>query len=385
MIIITGDSRAKKVEEAMGPEELKAMKPVFLVKYGAKITSILQMLKDFQASSQEIPEMVVIIGLLCDILEKKKDEKTGWPIMRVKREEWKGGKYPAVEGALQMREEVEEELKKMWSDARIIWVLPFPVDLTTYVKSCASKEVPREEELLINKQSLYFNDYMSTMDKVFQKVLAENVIPWFPLWKDVTDQTTPFSRNEYRDFMAGIRVGKRVPSLYPEASIDGLHPNYRVAQALIRVISKKHARLERKPVGNLPVPLPKVNYKEQASQTENSYSDQVTQTEKTTNSLIYREQASQTEDTTPATVPAATSAVSTLSITSTRVSPIMRREPGEIFIFWQLPCGHGDWESLEDRRLLVCAECGIRFPIDDMVSQETIIRRNVFKMKPKPK
>ena len=356
----------RKVEEAMGSEELDLMRPVFLVKNGAKINSILQMLQEFKATTKNVPEMVVIVGLIGDILEKKRDDNVGWPLMRVKKEEWMSGKYPAVEGALQMRKEIEEELNKMWAGVKIIWVLPFPIDLATYVKSCTNKEIPRQVEFEINQQTLHFNDYMSTMDKVFQKVQKDNVIPWFPLWKDATYRTFLSAPEEYKDFMARIRMGKRVPPLYPEASLDGLHPNYRVAQALIRVLLRKYVRRE-KVVEHVPVPV--VTFKEQSTQTEScifapASRDQASQTERTTSVLIYREQASQTEN----------------KIILVKSGP----RGSNVISSSELPCGHEGWDYLKEEHAFSCVSCGGFFPIKDLVREETMIQRNVLKIRSKP-
>ena len=46
---------------------------LFLVKNGAKIHSILQMLIEFKVTTKDVPDMVVIVGFIGDILEKKRD------------------------------------------------------------------------------------------------------------------------------------------------------------------------------------------------------------------------------------------------------------------------------------------------------------------------
>lgn len=241
MIIFVGDSRVRNIEGAFGSHDFKEAKPIFLPKAGARIPVILEMLKDFKKNHQEVPVMIVIIGMVGDILEKKTDGKAGYPLMKVRAEAWNKDKvYPAVDGSLQMRWEVEEDIGKLWPEVKITWVLPFPIDLGTYIKSCATKQVPRHAECAANIETLKFNNYMSMLDKFFQKEKGEDVIPWFNFWKDVANPRPSGTPDEFHEFMKSLRNGDRVPSLYPESSLDGLHPQMRTSQGLIRAVLRKY-------------------------------------------------------------------------------------------------------------------------------------------------
>ena len=81
---------------------------------------------------------------------------------------------------------------------------------------------------------------MSALDKIFQRSTADmDVIPWFAPWKEVSGQKTG-APCEFRDFMAKLRKGERVPSLYPESTLDGVHPQVQASQALFRIIFRKY-------------------------------------------------------------------------------------------------------------------------------------------------
>ena len=335
MIIIVGDSRVRHVEKAFGAADLGKLKPVFLCKAGARIPTILDLLKDFRTSHSEEPVLITIIGLIGDVLEKRTDENIGWPQMKIREEALKGKVYPAVEGALQMRQEVEEEIRGIWRDVQIVWILPFPVDLGTYVKSCATKPVPRHVECAANKTTLLFNNYMASMDKKFQRVEWDvDVIPWFNIWRDVSNwkRGTP---DEFKIFMHALRQGDRVPSLYPESSLDGIHPQLQTSQGLIRAIVRKYRlTLSARPK------TPK-------------------QVEK------------------PAEVEAAASPNCDKAVQTDPKSYIALRTSSTTSI--ELPCGHFNFTVRDDGDLFMCNDCDSSYREDDLKFEVAVMKKITLK------
>ena len=239
MLLIVGDSRVHNLEQALAEVDRKRFRPVLLSKPGARIPHILEMLNQHKDKKEPVPTMIVIVGIICDVLIKKNGED--YPSITFREEVYNESKeYPALGGAEQMRQNVEDEITGMWPGVRTVWVLPFPVDLGTFVRSRSAKPLSRKVESEANQVTLNFNNYVSALDKIFQKSSHDmDVIPWFAPWKDVSGQKVG-AACEFRDFMARLRKGERVPSLYPESSLDGLHPQVRTSQALLKLIFRKY-------------------------------------------------------------------------------------------------------------------------------------------------
>ena len=229
------------LEKAVSDVYRKELDPIFLYKNGARMPSILGMLEDFQQNNGKgkTPVLVAIVGLVGDALSKK-TVPAGHSTFEMRLEvKNKRQEFPALGGMLKMRGEVEGKLDTMWPGIRTLWVLPYPADLCTFVRSYAAEPVTREIECGTNKISLEFNNYMAALDKVFQREeLDRDVLPWIQYWKDASgqEQGTPC---EFRTFMAKVRNGERVPVLYPNSTLDGLYPRTRTSQGLIRAIARK--------------------------------------------------------------------------------------------------------------------------------------------------
>ena len=221
MLLIVGDSRVRYLEQALTEADRKRFRMIFMNKPGARISNILEMLNQHKDTNGSVPTMVVIVGLIADVLIKRKEH----PVFSFRDEvDNENQEYPAVGGAGTMRQNVEDELEGMWPGVHAVWVLPFPVDLGAFVKERAGKRLTRQEEKEIDQVSLRFNNYMSALDKLFQKSTQDmEVIPWFAPWKEVSGQKAG-EPCEFREFMARIRRGERVLTLYPESTLDGLHP-----------------------------------------------------------------------------------------------------------------------------------------------------------------
>ena len=239
MLLIVGDSRVRYLERALTEGDRKKFGTTLLSKSGARISNILEMLNQYKDKKEPAPEMIVIVGLICDVLIMRKGEEH--PTFSFREEVYAQSlEYPALGGAEQMRQNVEDELEGMWPGVRTVWVLPFPIDLGTFAKEKAGKRLSRQAESAIDQVTLRFNNYMSVLDKTFQKSTVDmDVIPWFAPWKEVSGQRIG-APCEFRDFMARLRRGERVPSLYPESSVDGLHPQVPASQALLRIIFRKY-------------------------------------------------------------------------------------------------------------------------------------------------
>ena len=241
MLIIVGDSRVCNLEQALSEMDRKRFHPAFLSKPGARIPHVLEMLNQYKDRNGSTPKMIVIVGLIADVLMKKNGKE--YPSFTFREEVYnKQQEYPSLGGAEEMRQNIEDELEGMWPGVRTVWVLPFPVDLATFVRSRSTKPLPRHVECEVNQVSLDFNNYMSAFDKIFQRSAHDmEVIPWFAPWKDVSGQGQMAGATcKFRDFMARLRKGERVSSLYPESSLDGLHPQVRASQALFRIIFRKY-------------------------------------------------------------------------------------------------------------------------------------------------
>ena len=130
MIIIIGDSRVKQVELAFSQQQKRAMEPICLVKPGAKMETILEMLNLFKRERRGIPLMVAVVGFLGDVLRKK--EQKGFSTFQLNRERVYSNSYPAAEKIQEKRNDVDEEIRKLWPGTRIIWVLPYPLDFGRY-------------------------------------------------------------------------------------------------------------------------------------------------------------------------------------------------------------------------------------------------------------
>ena len=181
MIIIIGDSRVKQVELAFSQQQKRAMEPICLVKPGAKMETILEMLKVFKQERRGIPLMVVVVGFLGDVLRKK--EQKGFSTFQLNRERVYSNSYPAAEIIQEKRNNVDEEIRRLWPGTRIIWVLPYPLDFGRYERSHAADTISWSWENHANRQSLAFNDYNFMVDIVFQGNGSQDAIPWFPIWK----------------------------------------------------------------------------------------------------------------------------------------------------------------------------------------------------------
>ena len=229
------------LEKAMSDVYRTEVEPVFLYSNGARIPSILKMLLQYKETNEKkVPVMVVIVGLLGDCLLKKNSPE-GHSVFKI-REEVRSKKleYPALEGLSKMRADVEGKLVEMWPGVRILWILPFPVDLGTYVRTYATEPISRRVECNANQVSLEVNNYMAAVDKRLQRgSLDWDVLPWYHFWKDVSGQkeNTPC---EFHEFMGRLRKGERAPVLCPDASLDGLNPRIRTSQGLIRAIVRKY-------------------------------------------------------------------------------------------------------------------------------------------------
>ena len=336
MLLLVGDSRVRDVEKAFRCPALEEVTPVFLVKSGARMHVILEMLKTYKGDHQEVPVMIAIIGFLGDILVKKNDAERGYPLMQVRPDIWnKDQLFPAVEGSLQMRRNTEDEIHKLWPDVKVVWVLPYPVDLGTYVKTCATKQVPRFAEVAVNKETLQANNYMAALDKVFQREHAEDVIPWYNFWKDVANPVPEGTPDEFHEFMRLLRNGSRVPSLYPESSTDGVHPQMRTAQGLIRAILRKYNATLAK--------------KEKAASTKN-----VT---KEDSPLLKVDKAVQSD---------------------LGYIVISKKDPGINFV---LPCQHADFAVIDYGAILLCNNCGVRYLREELECKVSMIQRIEFKLK----
>ena len=240
MLLVVGDTRVQHIGKAFSDVERKKYDVVCLSKPGARISQILELLNQFKEEEKKKPLLVVIVGLVGDVLLKKNG--TGYPSITLREGIYnKNQEYPALGGIVQMRKNVEDKIEGMWPGVRIIWILPFPIDLSTFAKSQATQPVPRHVECSLNRMTLDLNNYMSGVDKTFQRgeAIDWDVLPWFSFWKDVSSQK-PGAPCEFKEFMAKIRKGERVPSLLPESSLDGFHPQVRTSQGLIRAIIRKY-------------------------------------------------------------------------------------------------------------------------------------------------
>ena len=274
MIIFVGDLRVKYLETAISDVFRAEVKPVFLYRNGARISTILEMLNGFadDETKKEKPVLVVIVGLMGDVLFKK-TVPAGHASFGIREEvSNKKSEFPALEGLVTMRKNVEDELEAMWPGVRTLWVLPYPADLCHFVRSYASAPISARVECATNKVTLEFNNYMSSVDKRLQRGEMDwDVVPWIHFWKDVSvsgqKTGTPC---EFREFMARLRKGERVPVLYPDSTIDGLYPRTRTSEGLIRAVVRKYrytlahlaqpAVVEKKPDASVLVnPHPQLN------------------------------------------------------------------------------------------------------------------------------
>ena len=245
MIVFVGDSRVLSIEKALSERERQELDPIFLYRNGARISTILEMLNEYKDQKRKIPVMITIVGLIGDVLLKKNGKE--YPSITIREEVHNTKKeYPSLDGIVKMRTNVEEELECMWPGVAVVWVLPFPVDLGTFIKQQATQPVPKHVECAANRVTLEFNNYMSSVDRIFQKDTRDaNVLPWFAFWRDVSNQRTDVP-SEFVEFMGRIRRGLRVPSLCPEASLDGLHPQLRTSQGLLRAVVRKYRDILRR-------------------------------------------------------------------------------------------------------------------------------------------
>ena len=366
MIVIVGDSRVKKLEESLRADQFNMLKPVFLTWPGATLNKILDMLKNYKNTVGGIPEMVVIVGMVGDVLAKER--KPGQPYYKVQKNKIQGTEYPAVGGALRRREEVEKEIKCYWPDVCTLWVLPYPVDIARYHRVKTNEELSRSLEKDANLQSLQFNNYLSCLDKTFQKVRDEEVIPWFPIWKAIPAKTYP---DEYYEFMNGIRAGRRVPSLYPEATLDGLNPNQHLSQGLWRSIIRKSRGNGNKATGR---DFCKVGVREQGSQTDLTY---VTNYATGSGGLDVAVQAC------PEVLDGSVQASPETYDAGTQTDPDRPPLPCNMSVFSQveLPCGHGTIKMLGTGNLLTCEYCGAYFLRENLEADIIVTERLIFREK----
>ena len=380
MIIIAGDSRIRKIEESIGVHDQNLMKPVFLIRYGAKLDSILQLLKDYKAKSTDVPRMVVVVGFICDALKKIKKEEVKWPLITFRQEEMIEGVFPSVDGVPQKREEMEKEIHEMWPNVRIIWVLPFPVDLATYIKRGLEVKVPLQVELEANQETLRMNNYLADLDTVIQRVRKDDIIPWFPLWKKEAAPKPLHAPDGFSEFMKRLRRWEKVPPLYPETTTDGLHPNTRVALSLVRAIVKKFKDTPFKPVQSNKVPECQIVDDAPVSQVDNT--DEVLAC-----SEISSEKNDAAVDAGLCQVLGGTSAASLikdLEISQTKEAKSLLPDPATTIVSVRLPCGHGDWVLLKVEKKVQCNYCHVIFSEDELDFSISWIKRVEFWLKKKP-
>ena len=357
------------VSQAIGPVDDEMMNPVYLMKPGATMEKIVEMLRQFHQTKKQVPEMVVILGILGDILARNKVE--GGSFLRVRKEDLRGKQYPAHGGVLKKREEVETTLRGMWAKARIVWVLPYPVDLCRFEGIKKGRELSRAEEREANLNSLSFNDYISGLDGPFQQVGPHNVIPWFPIWKRLYPDSPDSPHEEYFDFMNGIRSGKMVPRLYPDNTTDGLHPTLRLAQGLLRGIVRKYQDLNPAAVVRPP----------QAGNASRAPRRRKT-TEKATQTTLPTQLVPEVEEVSTQTE-SSTQLVPELRDQATQTDPerLVHHRRSSITLRVRLPCGHCDVEVEDYGNLLSCRECGERFHEGDLESDLTGYLTMTFRKK----
>ena len=241
MLLIVGDTRVQHIEKAFVGLEREKLDPICLSKPGARIPHILDLLTKFREENEKkVPAVVVIVGMIGDILLKK-TVPAGHTTFEMREEaQSKGQEYPALGGIVKMRMKVEGKLESMWPGVRTLWVLPFPVDLTAFVRYHATVPISRHVECSINKVTLAVNNYMSAVDKKFQRGEMDlDVIPWFHIWKEASSQAHD-APCEFREFMGRLRKGERVPPLCPDSTLDGLYPRIQTSQGLIRAVGRKY-------------------------------------------------------------------------------------------------------------------------------------------------
>ena len=371
MIIIVGDSRINGVRKAIGPMEEGMMNPVYLMKPGATMETIMEMLHQFHQTHKQVPEMVVIFGILGDLLARNKDEG---PFLRVRKEDLRGSEYPAHGGVLRKRREVEETIQGLWAKVRIIWVLPYPVDLCRFEGIKKKRELSRAEEREANLNSLDFNDYCSGLDGPFQRVEPQNVIPWFPMWKTLYPDSPDSPHGEYFDFMTGIRSGKVVPRLYPDNTTDGLHPTLRLAQGLLRAIVRKYQSLNPSAGGRSPQAFGPAPHGSGSGGT-------VPRRRKTVNRATQTGSSTPTDSSTQTETSTQLVPESKDQATQTDPERLVHHRRSSIVLMVELPCGHCDVEIEDFGNLLSCRECGERFQERDLEFDLTGTLKMTFRKK----
>ena len=205
---------------------------------------ILSMIEEAKEVVENV-EFVIIVGITCDVYRLTTSDLEGWEapkmMMDINHEISEGVNYPAEKGVAEEIKRVENEIKKKWKEAKVLWVLPYPLDCKRYVLSRSveiEENMPEEVRSSLDLVSFRGVRHLRIMEPLVRETGEQRLrVSWFPYWKSLGDRDRSF-----KSFMDSVSRRDGGRNLCPEATLDGLHPTKEMVEPLIRVLREAVSR-----------------------------------------------------------------------------------------------------------------------------------------------
>ena len=239
---MVGDSRVVKIRETKVGESGWYFK--HKPKSGATLKEIEKMIEEVHQDGKWIPDAVVIVGFMIDILQRVKQD--GRIILKIKEEvlEESHEAYPNIKGVEQQVTKLNKLIKLMWNGVEIFWVLPYPIDFVYFnqiKKSMVSKVGPviaSEEEKKRDLTSTYqCYVHFKKLENIMKEIFGEENTMFYRVHCEATLKPTMMPTSLYMEKARDGHLG--LGRVFPAGLSDGLHANPEPAKHLVEELLKK--------------------------------------------------------------------------------------------------------------------------------------------------
>ena len=232
-----GDRRVEMMEESARRCGDRGMDFGFIRVKEGTIRACCEYLQQWIGSEDVIrPQKVVIV---CGIEDIMSSETTDVGKRLVLQHPQKN----EFEQALRLNKHVtmfEERVKDFWNDVQIVWVVPHPVDVETYLRlnlKGARQKLPKEYIIQARFLTRLLNGTFQKWESYLRQDVCRLVLPWFLKFVGVV----PDGSKRFVTFMKAVRAGGRSPSidiepLLPEAIPDGFYPSHVILMKVLKAL-----------------------------------------------------------------------------------------------------------------------------------------------------
>ena len=133
----------------------------------------------------------------------------------------------------------EQKVADLWGDVQVVWVVPHPVDIETYLQTHMfnSKYSLSPSDV---KSARNLTKYLNQLFQVWEGTLRQNpfrcVFPWFLIFVSLV----PDGSNQFVQFMKSVRSAApmtNISALLPVATCDGIRPTKKSVMQLLQSLN----------------------------------------------------------------------------------------------------------------------------------------------------